>query len=154
MLCGISPRFRGLSPSWRKVAHVLLTRLPLYSGPEGPFRVRLACLIHAASVRSEPGSNSPLSTDLGSRASETNSEDPFKCVLVLRYDTSQTGFRSQRVCFSFVLTAGCVGLDCQRTHPHLRGVGRRIPYHTGDACQAQNRSTQVPSSLSPFPSIR
>ena len=27
--------------------------------PEGSFRVRLACVMHAASVPSEPGSNSP-----------------------------------------------------------------------------------------------
>jgi hypothetical protein len=39
---------------------VLLTRAPLYSTPEGVFRVRLACLRHAASVDSEPGSNSRL----------------------------------------------------------------------------------------------
>ena len=37
---------------------MLLTRTPLYSPPEGNFRVRLACLRHAASVDSEPGSNS------------------------------------------------------------------------------------------------
>ena len=37
---------------------MLLTRAPLYSFPEGNFRVRLACLRHAASVDSEPGSNS------------------------------------------------------------------------------------------------
>ena len=34
---------------------MLLTLSPLYS-PEG-FRARLACLIHTANVRSEPGSN-------------------------------------------------------------------------------------------------
>ena len=37
---------------------MLLTRAPLYLLPEGNFRVRLACLRHAASVDSEPGSNS------------------------------------------------------------------------------------------------
>ena len=37
---------------------MLLTRAPLYFLPEGKFRVRLACLRHAASVDSEPGSNS------------------------------------------------------------------------------------------------
>ena len=37
---------------------MLLTRAPLYSFPEGNFLVRLACLRHAASVDSEPGSNS------------------------------------------------------------------------------------------------
>ena len=39
---------------------MLLTRAPLYLFPEGNFRVRLACLRHAASVDSEPGSNSRL----------------------------------------------------------------------------------------------
>ena len=36
---------------------MLLTLSPLYSSPEGDFRARLACLIHTANVRSEPGSN-------------------------------------------------------------------------------------------------
>ena len=39
---------------------MLRTRAPLYSGAEAPFLARLACVRHAASVRSEPGSNSPL----------------------------------------------------------------------------------------------
>ena len=40
---------------------MLLTRAPLYSRtPKGVFLVRLACVRHAASVRSEPGSNSPV----------------------------------------------------------------------------------------------
>ena len=55
---GISPPFERLFQFRRQVAHVLLTRSPLYL-PEG-FRVRLACVRHAASVRSEPGSNSPI----------------------------------------------------------------------------------------------
>ena len=38
---------------------MLLTRSPLYSSPCGDFLARLACVRHAASVRSEPGSNSP-----------------------------------------------------------------------------------------------
>jgi hypothetical protein len=49
---------------------VLLTRSPLYSGPEGPFPVRLACVRHAASVDSEPGSNSHI--DLRLRTSLPN----------------------------------------------------------------------------------
>ena len=56
---GISTSLEVLSPAEGQVSHVLLTRLPLYSIPEGTFRVRLAGLMHAASVRSEPGSNSP-----------------------------------------------------------------------------------------------
>jgi hypothetical protein len=57
---GISTPLGVLSPSRRQVSYALLTRSPLYSGYCYPFRVRLACLIHAANVRSEPGSNSPL----------------------------------------------------------------------------------------------
>ena len=61
MLSGISHPFEWLSRFWGQVTHVLLTRSPLYSPPEGSFRARLACVRHAASVRSEPGSNSPVS---------------------------------------------------------------------------------------------
>ena len=62
MSCGISPPFGGLSPFGGQVAHVLLTRAPcahsLYCYSK--LRTRLACVKHAASVRSEPGSNSRL----------------------------------------------------------------------------------------------
>ena len=43
---------------------MLLTRAPLYSSPCGDFLVRLACVRHAASVDSEPGSNSRLKPDV------------------------------------------------------------------------------------------
>ena len=46
-----------MSPSERQVAHVLLTRPPLFR-EQAPFTVRLACVRRAASVRPEPGSNS------------------------------------------------------------------------------------------------
>ncbi len=39
---------------------MLLTRAPLYLGGCPPVLARLACVRHAASVRSEPGSNSPV----------------------------------------------------------------------------------------------
>ena len=58
-LCGISTRFRVLSPSYGQVPHVLLTRSPLRLFLQaGRFGVRLACIRHAASVRPEPRSNS------------------------------------------------------------------------------------------------
>ena len=58
--CGINPPFGELSPTSGQVAHVLRTRPPLDIPEQAPVRlVRLACLIHAASVRSEPESNSP-----------------------------------------------------------------------------------------------
>ena len=55
---GLSLGFPRLSPSRRQLDYALLARPPRYS-PCG-FRVRLACLIHAANVRSEPGSNPSL----------------------------------------------------------------------------------------------
>ena len=56
--CGISPGFPELFPTRGQITHVLLTRPPLYLGTEAPFLARLACVRHAASVDSEPGSNS------------------------------------------------------------------------------------------------
>jgi hypothetical protein len=60
ILCGISTAFAVLFPTRGQVVHVLLTRLPLYSWSKPHFLVRLACVRHAASVDSEPGSNSPI----------------------------------------------------------------------------------------------
>ena len=62
---GISSRFQLLSPTKGQVSYILLTRAPLILCPYlrtsmGRFIVRLACVKHAASVHSEPGSNSPL----------------------------------------------------------------------------------------------
>ena len=57
---GISGSFPPLSRTFGEVIHALLTRAPLYSGTEVPFLARLACVKHAASVQSEPGSNSPV----------------------------------------------------------------------------------------------
>ena len=62
MSCGISSPFGELSPIRGQIAHVLRTRAPcahfLYCYRK--LRTRLACVKHAASVRSEPGSNSHL----------------------------------------------------------------------------------------------
>ena len=57
MLCGISSRFQLLSPAQGQVAHALLTRPPL-TRPRRASSVRLECVMHAASVHPEPGSNS------------------------------------------------------------------------------------------------
>ena len=59
VLFGIRPSFPGLSQSAGQITHVLLTRSPL-EYPRRGLSVRLACVKHAASVRSEPGSNSPV----------------------------------------------------------------------------------------------
>ena len=58
--CGINSPFGELSPTLRQIAHVLRTLAPLgIIVLLQQYPVRLACLIHAASVRSEPESNSP-----------------------------------------------------------------------------------------------
>ena len=59
--CGISSPFELLSPTSGQVAHVLLTHSPLGNLSYCYKRslVRLACIMHAASVHPEPGSNSP-----------------------------------------------------------------------------------------------
>ena len=58
VISGIRPSFPGLSQSQGQVAHVLLTRSPL-EYPRRGLSARLACVKRAASVRPEPGSNSP-----------------------------------------------------------------------------------------------
>src|SRR5277367_1623708 len=58
VLSGIRPSFPGLSQSAGQITHVLLTRSPL-EYLRRDLSVRLACVKHAASVRPEPGSNSP-----------------------------------------------------------------------------------------------
>ena len=61
VVSGISSGFPGLSQSLGQVTHVLLTRSPLITQEQAlEVTVRLACVKHAASVRPEPGSNSPL----------------------------------------------------------------------------------------------
>ena len=64
-LFGISAPFGTLFPTKGQIIHALLTRAPLYSSAEADFLVRLACVRHAASVSSEPGSNSPVLILLG-----------------------------------------------------------------------------------------
>jgi hypothetical protein len=61
LLSGISSGFPELSQSQGQVAHVLLTRSPLGTARccHRTDLARLACVRHAASVRPEPGSNSP-----------------------------------------------------------------------------------------------
>ena len=61
LVSGISSGFPGLFQSLGQVTHVLLTRSPLITQEQAlEVTVRLACVKHAASVRPEPGSNSPL----------------------------------------------------------------------------------------------
>ena len=57
--CGISHPFGQLFPTSGQVTYALLSRPPLTTQSKPRSSVRLACLMHAASVYPEPGSNSP-----------------------------------------------------------------------------------------------
>lgn len=73
VISGIRRRFQRLFQSQGQVTHVLLTRSPLLTQEQAPkITVRLACVKHAASVRPEPGSNSPLMIAPPTRRREKN----------------------------------------------------------------------------------
>jgi hypothetical protein len=75
---GISLRFQRLFPTSGQIVHVLLTlsRLPLRGVP-------LACLIHAASVHSEPGSNSPSLSPIAGGTFIGSSQAPWRLLQAL-----------------------------------------------------------------------
>src|SRR5690242_9500375 len=74
VVSGISFGFPRLSRCEGQIAHVLLTRSPLVY-PRRGLTARLACVKHAASVRPEPGSNSPLkSVDVRAPEGVTSAE--------------------------------------------------------------------------------
>ena len=95
---GISIPFGMLSPSKRQVVYVLLTRLPLRNYRNN-FSVRLACVRHAASVRPEPGSNSPINFI----------EEPFGSIIIwlkrncLFADSSEEPSCAHLACLLFAL---------------------------------------------------
>ena len=73
VISSISTGFPVLSQSEGQVTHVLLTRSPLITQEQAPkITVRLACVKHAASVRPEPGSNSPRKLDARGRSPGTS----------------------------------------------------------------------------------
>src|SRR5699024_2601948 len=81
-ISSIRHRFQRLSQRKGQVTHVLLTRSPLIHQVQAPsFSVRLACVKHAASVRPEPGSNSPYkainTTHNTHAASKTHTKKPW-----------------------------------------------------------------------------
>ncbi len=89
VVSGISFGFPRLSRCEGQIAHVLLTRSPLVY-PRRGLTARLACVKHAASVRPEPGSNSPLkSVDVRAPEGVTSAESleyPGKSCFSVRKD--------------------------------------------------------------------
>src|SRR4028119_1362560 len=74
VISSISPGFPELSRSEGQITHVLLTRSPLVY-PRRGLTARLACVKHAASVRPEPGSNSPLKNETIPTKQNTNTNN-------------------------------------------------------------------------------
>ena len=115
--CGISPPFGGLSPISGQVSHILLTRPPCADTRYcyRALRTRLACVRHAASVRSEPGSNSRLNlVALKIKKPDLPCETPdpdLQCELfVARFTHSNR-------------TGSGMSSDCQRAGPPVQQLG-------------------------------
>src|SRR5260364_158264 len=86
-ICGINPAFAGLSPS---TGYVPMFYSPVRHSPPSVSTcaaVRLACVRHAASVQSEPGSNSSSLTSFAvlDGGPHSKSDDPhfyFACASI------------------------------------------------------------------------
>jgi hypothetical protein len=129
------PRFPGVIPHSKVGSHVLLTRTPLYSRSCPRFPVRLACVRHAASVDSEPGSNSRLKPDVCRRKLADRHHRARKPAMALSCEITRTCARVIH------LTTGTFNLIVKdRSTIPLRGV------HS-----VQNGVTQVRIRLSSKP---
>ena len=82
-----APLMRGFSPPLTIDTYALLTRPPL-----GLPLVRLACVKHAASVRSEPGSNSQVHLKSNARMGNPRKRNPNQNI---RPSTNRTRTRGQ-----------------------------------------------------------
>ncbi len=124
-----------LSQCTRHVTHALLTRSPLTALPLPSTRsVRLACLSHAASVRSEPGSNSSVFIrcfGTAPRHLSVSNRGPGASKGIVR------DFQGNRE--GFTLTSSTC-LRTQRLNGSRRGP-RRIPRVTADRRPELARST-------------
>ncbi len=85
-VCGISTPFEALSPTNR---HVPMYYSPVRHSPPGASTraaVRLACVKHAASVQSEPGSNSLVEILIVRSMHKVITDDDYhRCLLLCRY---------------------------------------------------------------------
>ena len=107
-ICGFSSDFSLLFPSNRQVAYVLLTSPPLTASnlKESIKSVRLACLMCAASVYPEPGSNSLILVSIFTLSSYINQVcfSSFEFFIVWQYITTAGCFLIQNLLFTFQCT--------------------------------------------------
>ena len=122
---------------------MLLTRSPLYSPPEGSFLVRLACVKRAASVDSEPGSNSRVKYCLLSspRSAKDNSWSS-------RYDSELEIRRSQSFTSNQIvkdLDHERSSLRCPRAKEIPSATGLKLVLTTSDPEGIATQGTTRPS---------
>ena len=112
---------------------MLLTRAPLYSQDCSRFLVRLACVRHAASVDSEPGSNSrlilgcspPTDRGRGGRAPSNARKDPK--VITSENDRTKVRPISRLATFNYVVKdPNCIRLGGQLWIKDSTGIARYV----------------------------
>src|SRR5689334_4957302 len=106
--------------------HVLLTRAPLYSGI-APFLARLACVKRAASVDSEPGSNSRLNH----LVKQTGSPLALQLGRLASTRSGRPGFKTQSLLTSSIFAFNQLSKNCA-----IQQAIRRKPAGTAPASKA------------------
>ena len=159
---GISFGFPKLFQSEGQIAHVLLTRSPLVYSRRS-LTARLACVKHAASVRPEPGSNSPLKSHR--RSPDTRTGGHRRNYGVSRQELSSPGTARSRC-----LTKGTVRQVMQKQllqHPVdgalnnssstfgtlLSSQGSRTHLHHASRLRLGGNSTNLPVRQGPVKSL-
>ena len=134
-ICGISTTFVVLFPTKRQITYVLRTRSPLVLLP-----ARLACVKPSASVRSEPGSNSPIfSTGV----------DPYISMTV-RAGEAPRGLRRLTL-FRTVSPNGFLdgSIHCLLFKDRPRSDQKTAPDASGSCRGANHRKAAAPDRASP-----
>ena len=140
-----------------QVAHVLRTRSPLGT-PRRENPVRLACVKRAASVRPEPGSNSPL--EISIRSIGTNVVTLVRkfvlTVPVLRHaeDTMPPGRRLAGLCHGTPCSSTPQHPDCQTSRgPLVRFSKRQSTGFTRSAARRPPSFSEPFNLTPPAPSV-
>jgi len=163
---GISSGFPLLSRSSGQVAHVLLTRSPL-GLPWYCYQldlVRLACVKHAASVRPEPGSNSPSRTappaasDQGGKSFLQSRQGPGGSCrsgigrIVVRLMLNQLGHRLLRLPLGQARADDARTSFCSTSVPFSRSIAGRTRSTPEVRCMSADHPTrQIGSAGRPLP---
>src|SRR5699024_4447789 len=138
-ISSIRHRFQRLSQRKGQVTHVLLTRSPLIHQVQAPsFSVRLACVKHAASVRPEPGSNSPykaINTTHTTQHGTRSIKNPYK----KNPGKTTTPTRGMRAAIKPIkklasITTKNTLLSSQTTNAHQHKTPTQGTPHQGNRC--------------------